>query len=293
MDWLTGTTVHSSTVQTLGTPDASTGREPLGLHRKVPMMFRRPRPATPAPMPTVLSWQAAEYLAAEAMRAMGFEHVQVTQASRDGGVDVIAHGAVAQVKLLSSAVQRPDVQRLRGAAFRVQHALFFSWSGYTAGAVDYADQNGVALFTVVGAAPMATNAVARSLLADQSTRIMRLHQHTHTTGTDAARRGGAMRGAARTLRTGARWAQEHWRVSVPIGSGLLASSVFYGIVEANEGPWPNDEPPNWVVMVGIALWTVVGLATHAIIRWRCPATTDQEMGSPRTTTITPPTQPVD
>jgi len=211
----------------------------------------------------MLTWQDAEHLAGAAMQAMGFQRVQITPPTRDGGVDVIATGAVAQVKLLSNPVQRPDIQRLRGAAYRTQNALFFSFSGYTSGAIEYADQNAVALFNMVGSAPMAVNAVARNLLVHQAAAIRPPRR--------SPERRGKLRAAGRAVRRAAVWAKKHWRVTVPVGAGLLASSLFYGIAQAADGPWPNDESPNWVTITGISIWTLVGLATHGVIRWLLPA----------------------
>jgi hypothetical protein len=63
-----------------------------------------------------------------------------------GGVDVRATGVVAQVKWQSTPVGRPPIQQLFGVA-TVEGALpiFFSFSGFTPPAVQWASQAGVAL----------------------------------------------------------------------------------------------------------------------------------------------------
>lgn len=95
-------------------------------------------------------WADVELAALDWMWRLGFGDAALTKSGADGGVDIRATGAVAQVKAFSIAVGRPDVQRLRGAAHGVEHALFFSWNGYSPNARGYADVAGVALFTFDG-----------------------------------------------------------------------------------------------------------------------------------------------
>jgi hypothetical protein len=97
----------------------------------------------------VHSWQDAERLAASWMRSNGFRGAAVTQGGSDGGVDVKAPGAIAQVKRESKPVGRPALQRLAGARGRAQtlQMLFFSSSGYSPAAIEYAGLMDLALFT--------------------------------------------------------------------------------------------------------------------------------------------------
>ncbi len=95
-------------------------------------------------------WAEVELAAVEWMRRLGFSDAAATRPGPDGGVDIRATGAAAQVKAFSIPVSRPDVQRLRGAAYDVEHALFFSWNGYSPNAQSYANAVGVALFTFDG-----------------------------------------------------------------------------------------------------------------------------------------------
>lgn len=94
----------------------------------------------------VLSWQAAEQMAANHMRAFGFSDARTTQAGADRGIDVVSKWGVAQVKYFSKPVGRPDIQKLRGAAFGRQRVLFYALTGYTSAAVEFADEVEVALF---------------------------------------------------------------------------------------------------------------------------------------------------
>ncbi|GAA1053938.1 restriction endonuclease [Dietzia natronolimnaea] len=92
----------------------------------------------------------AEHIAAGIMRDhLGFKDARVTTASGDGGVDVVARQAVAQVKHWGSQVGRPAIQQLYGAR-GVDHAkkmVFFCSGGYSRQAIAYANEVGVALFT--------------------------------------------------------------------------------------------------------------------------------------------------
>jgi hypothetical protein len=83
------------------------------------------------------------------MRSNGFRGAVVTQGGSDGGVDVKTPGAIAQVKRESRPVGRPALQRLVGARGRAQtvQMLFFSSSGYSPAAIEYAGQMDLALFT--------------------------------------------------------------------------------------------------------------------------------------------------
>lgn len=114
------------------------------------------------------SWYLYEQAAAAAMRQLGFPDAVVTPRGSDGGVDVRSARAVAQVKARLTATPRPEVQQLFGVA-RAEHKLgiFFSLAGFTAGAIEWAEQAGVALFVLEstgGVRPI--GAVATALAVD-------------------------------------------------------------------------------------------------------------------------------
>lgn len=95
----------------------------------------------------ITTWQEAELIAAEHMSRLGFEAVDVTPAGADGGVDVSASGARAQVKFYSSGpIGAPAVQQLVGATAPGHVSLFYSLSGYTRAAMALATEKDVALF---------------------------------------------------------------------------------------------------------------------------------------------------
>lgn len=93
-------------------------------------------------------WRLAEERAADYLRQFGARNVEVTQATRDGGVDVAADGIVCQVKQWrNSKVPESEVQRLFGiAASTSSLGVFFSPSGYRPDAVRFAESVNVALF---------------------------------------------------------------------------------------------------------------------------------------------------
>ncbi|MBM4574968.1 hypothetical protein GS896_25720 [Rhodococcus hoagii] len=91
----------------------------------------------------------AEVNAATHMRSLGFSDARITAAGADGGIDVVASGAIAQVKWKAAQTGRPDLQRLVGARGNDTglQLLFYSGTPYSRHAQDYADTVGMALFT--------------------------------------------------------------------------------------------------------------------------------------------------
>lgn len=99
------------------------------------------------------------------MRYMGFTDARRTPTGSDGGLDVVASDAVAQVKDYGTTISRPTLQQLVGAAFGRQ-CLFFSRQGFTREAVEYAADVDMALFRFdLQGTPEPVNATARELLA--------------------------------------------------------------------------------------------------------------------------------
>lgn len=103
------------------------------------------------------------------MRYLGFPDAHVTPDGADGGIDVRARDALAQVKFKASQVGGPEMQRLfgaRGTATEKQ-LLFFTGTSYSSKATEYAAQTGIALFIYdwVGDVEPA-NSHARRLLAE-------------------------------------------------------------------------------------------------------------------------------
>lgn len=129
-----------------------------------------PGPTGPAFLvPEPLTWQAAEHRAVDHMRSIGFGDATVTSRGADGGYDVRATGAVAQVKHWNKPVGRPELQGLFGIA-SAQHALalFYSSSGYTAAAREWASTTGMALFTTSPAGRFSSESAAAHQIASRS-----------------------------------------------------------------------------------------------------------------------------
>jgi restriction system protein len=83
-----------------------------------------------------------EHFIAHLLKCMGY-HCRVTQASADGGVDIIAHRdelgfeppiIKVQCKQVLSTIGRPDVQKLFGAIEREEKGLFVTLGSFTADA---------------------------------------------------------------------------------------------------------------------------------------------------------------
>lgn len=101
-------------------------------------LWRRPR---------VRTWHDAEAATARWLRKAGCRRVVMTKAGADGGLDVITADWAVQVKHTAKRVGRPAVQQLVGAALTVERsAALFSTSGFSAPAIEYAEQHQVALF---------------------------------------------------------------------------------------------------------------------------------------------------
>ncbi|MFK4149144.1 restriction endonuclease [Streptomyces sp. NPDC004065] len=110
----------------------------------------------------------AELVAVEWMRYLGFADAAATPVGADGGVDVLAGRAVAQVKKEGSPTTRPTVQQLHGVASASagqRAALFFAMAGYTPPAIAWATEQDVALFQYdLQGTPQAVNPPALRLL---------------------------------------------------------------------------------------------------------------------------------
>ena len=83
-----------------------------------------------------------EHFIAHLLKCMGY-HSRVTQASNDGGIDIIAHRdelgfeppiIKVQCKQVESTIDRPAVQQLHGAIETGEHGLFVTLGSYSGGA---------------------------------------------------------------------------------------------------------------------------------------------------------------
>ena len=98
-------------------------------------------------MSLIRSPEDAERAALKWMLDNGYPDSLLTSAGADGGVDVRSGSAVAQVKAEMKPIGRPTVQQLAGiGAVEKSKCLFFSLSGFTDEAVEWANNADVALF---------------------------------------------------------------------------------------------------------------------------------------------------
>jgi hypothetical protein len=96
----------------------------------------------------IRSPEDAEAVAAEWMAYWGYFHVAPAHDGPDGGVDVRSEQGVAQVKAEMRPVGRPAVQQLAGIALHEDvDGLFFSLSGFTDEASEWAGEADIALFS--------------------------------------------------------------------------------------------------------------------------------------------------
>jgi len=112
-----------------------------------PLPVSLPQPERPAAR-LIRTPQDAEQAACLWMQWFGFKDAKVTPAGADGGIDVESEGAVAQVKLEGVPTGRPKIQALFGiASQKGVLGMFFSLSGYSQHALDFASEVEMPLFT--------------------------------------------------------------------------------------------------------------------------------------------------
>jgi hypothetical protein len=104
--------------------------------------------AAPDAVCAIRTARDAEEAARQKMLQLGYPDARLTASGPDGGVDVLASGAVAQVKAQVTPVGPAVVQAIYGIACSMNStALCFALGGYTDNAVRFAEGAGVALFT--------------------------------------------------------------------------------------------------------------------------------------------------
>jgi hypothetical protein len=143
-----------------GTPDSA----PPPPTPQSPRDSMRPADATPGPPAT--DWRQAEQLAVWHLRQLGYHDARATPAGADAGADVLATGAVAQVKHWAQPVGQPPLRDLFGVAQATgARPLFYSYSGYTPQALQWASATKTALFTyTIWGEVVGQNAAAHELV---------------------------------------------------------------------------------------------------------------------------------
>lgn len=160
----------------------------------------------PPPPRRIDSWRTAEVNASAWMRYWGFDDASVTPEGNDGGIDVRSSTAIAQVKREATDIGVEALQRLAGARMN-QHdlgLLFFSGSGYTRKAMQYAEAVGMSLFVYeVDGVMVPVSSEAKRLIAERHRRaqqpsgsIGRASSDAVGTGPDSVRASGVEPAAA-------------------------------------------------------------------------------------------------
>lgn len=128
----------------------------------------------------IRTWQDAEIFAVSILRAWGYRDAALTTGGADGGIDIRGTHVVGQVKHRSAPTGRPDIQRLYGArGVGTQDLVFFSRSGYSPAAIDYAQVHDVALFSYddSGRVTSHTRTAERMMPADDEVAIRLAPSH--------------------------------------------------------------------------------------------------------------------
>lgn len=103
--------------------------------------------AAPFAHPEGIDSRTAEFLVTEWIRYLGDPEAVTTQATRDGGIDVVSPRYIAQVKHWVGTVPVGAVRELAGVASSDgRRPLFFTSGGFTKDAVAFADGSGIPLF---------------------------------------------------------------------------------------------------------------------------------------------------
>lgn len=210
----------------------------------------------------VASDRQAEQMAAAAMRAMGFPDARETPVGPDGGVDVRSRAAIAQVKFRGAQTPRSDVQRVAGARGRDQHLalFFFSASGYSSHAIEYAADMDVALFTYDPTGALAPHSPAA---------IHHLQQMNRPAAAPAV-----------TSSPARLWWRRHWW---KVATVYCWVSVIPLVVQAVHAAAAGDDDPGWG-NPPLAL----ALAVVGTLLWRRQRRRERERAGPRAALHLPP-----
>ena len=200
----------------------------------------------------------AEQVAAAWMRHLGFADARCTGAGTDGGVDVRSREAVAQVKAQLSPVGRPELQALYGVAHSEgRRPLFFSLMSYTAAALAWADEVGMALFRFDhGGGVEAVNVAAETLVleaggpAPAPARAWRARLSDRAGRAAIARERRGLLFAERVAFVGAGWlwvqlVRLDYTVASRRAVAHRATLLAFDLVSGAPFPAPGTEPQTW------------------------------------------------
>jgi hypothetical protein len=184
----------------------------------------------------------AEAAACTWMQEHGFADARLTARGADGGVDVVAVAAVAQVKAEVVPAGAPVVQQLAGiAAARRVAGLVFALAGFTQAARRFAAEAGIALFTFdLQSQVEPVNDTARAMAARDTTfaleeRLAALAASVGVTGVPEVNAGRPQVG----LRA--------WPFRLASWAGQVAAGTVALAAHAPDGPYDYREGPSFTV----------------------------------------------
>lgn len=137
-----------------------------GQGMRLPEEIRRQFPK-PSPRRGVVTPLDAEQIVAQWMRHLGEGDAELTKAVGDGGIDVTGRWYIAQVKHYKARVGVAPIRELAGVvANDGRKGLFVTSTGYASGAIEFADQRGIALFVYQPAMAelVSINGIAKTLV---------------------------------------------------------------------------------------------------------------------------------
>lgn len=103
--------------------------------------------SAPDKMPSGVTPRGAEQLVAQWMRHLGEVRAEATHFQSDGGIDVAGEWFIAQVKHFNASVGVAPIREIAGVSnIDRRRPLFFTSTGYSVGAIEFANKSGVALF---------------------------------------------------------------------------------------------------------------------------------------------------
>ena len=130
-------------------------------------------PAFPNSIPEGISHKSYEEYCCEALRSWGYLEAKTTRYSRDGGIDIEGPAVVAQCKHYAGSVGVKDIREIFGiAAHMKKTAAVFTSGSYTAEAIRFANEAGVALIFLdeVSGSSKALNVYAKELVSAKTER---------------------------------------------------------------------------------------------------------------------------
>lgn len=207
----------------------------------------------------------AEDNAAAQMRALGYVDARAVPAGRDGGIDVVSAGALAQVKWKSSVAGRPELQRLYGARADdlSKDLLFFASAGYSDPALSWADLHNMSLFTYEPTGQIVpANGNARRLVESLATPLNFGQHERRDEGEDPTNQQlptGPFKSTANIPAENLGLKSRVWTALLVVGGICLIAALM-------ASPPRPEKAPQWVSFLGVLSLTLAITAMYKLYR---------------------------